>query len=212
MREVAFLQQLHKSTQRNYLERMNGNKAGCMSVAKDYGFYYWDGNRCFGFGGYRYDGRWASVAKSMIEYYGLKSGDKVLDIGCGKGHLMYEMSQLGCKVSGVDKSAYAYEQGKIPMLVGCCTKIPLEGKYDLTVSINAFHNLSYRDLKLAIKEMVRLSGGKMYICVESYRNEQELCNLQCWALTCQSFYSPDDWKEILTDNRYDGEIEFVFFE
>ena len=28
---------------------------------------------------------------------------------------------------------------------------------------------------------------------ESYRNNQELFNLQCWALTCETFFSPKEW-------------------
>lgn len=61
--------------------------------------------------------------------------------------------------------------------------------------------------------MVRVtkSDGKSYICVESYRNDQELMNLQCWALTCKSFCDPDDWKNILSDNGYKGDVEFIYF-
>ena len=29
--------------------------------------------------------------------------------------------------------------------------------------------------------------------VESYRNEQELFNLQCWALTCEAFFDTAAW-------------------
>ena len=29
--------------------------------------------------------------------------------------------------------------------------------------------------------------------VESYRNDKELFNLQCWALTCETFLRPEEW-------------------
>ena len=47
--------------------------------------------------------------------------------------------------------------------------------------------------------------------VESYRNDKELFNLQCWALTCKSFLAPDDWKWFLKKNNYKGDIEFIYF-
>ena len=49
------------------------------------------------------------------------------------------------------------------------------------------HNLKIFDLKKALKEIDRV-GKKSYIAVESFRNESELFNLQCWALTCESFF------------------------
>ena len=49
--------------------------------------YYFDGTRQQGYGGYKYDGRWKSVALSMIKHYSLKQNAKILDIGCAKGFL-----------------------------------------------------------------------------------------------------------------------------
>lgn len=217
MNEVNFLQSLHTATKRDYLARMNAEKPECMRVAKQYGFDYWDGDRKFGYGGYKYDGRWKPVAEAMARHYGL-SGHRVLDIGCGKAYLLRELNITNKTIIpfGVDISRYAiYEHN----LTGCCiadvsncTMLPYKADdMDLVYSINVFHNLSYHDLKLAIMEMVRVSKDKRYICVESYRTEEELCNLQCWALTCKSFYTPDDWKEILTDNGYSGDVEFITF-
>ena len=37
--------------------------------------------------------------------------------------------------------------------------------------------------------------------VESYRSEKELFNLQCWALTCDSFFTPSEWKYIFKKTR-----------
>jgi cyclopropane fatty-acyl-phospholipid synthase-like methyltransferase len=83
---------LHKATKRDYLARMVDDKVHCMMKAKEYEFDYWDGDRRYGYGGYKFiEGRWAPVAKALIDIYGLKNGSKVLDVGCGKAFLLYEM-------------------------------------------------------------------------------------------------------------------------
>ena len=57
-----FISSLHNSTKRNYLSRMIDNKVKCMIVAKKYGKDYWDGNRRYGYGGYKFiPGRWRII-------------------------------------------------------------------------------------------------------------------------------------------------------
>ena len=83
---VEFVTPLHKATVRDCLSRMNDNKVEAMIKAKEYGIDYWDGDRRYGYGGYKYiPGRWKPVAKAFIENYNLGPGSKILDIGCGKG-------------------------------------------------------------------------------------------------------------------------------
>lgn len=213
---VSFVTPLHTSSKRDYLARMNAEKPKCMRAAKQFGKDYWDGDRKFGYGGYHYDGRWKPVAKEIIAYYGLKGKTRILDIGCGKGHLLYEMGFLGepFKFNGIDISDYAIDNASTVsgLFFNNCTDLPFKNSvFDFTYSINVFHNLKYRDLKQAIREMVRVGKDKMYICVESYRNEQELTNLQAWQLTCLSYYSPDDWLQIYEDCGYTGDYEFIYF-
>ena len=47
--------------------------------------------------------------------------------------------------------------------------------------------------------------------VESYRNEEELFNLQCWALTCESFFSKKEWIWIFDTLGFKGDYEFIYF-
>ena len=90
-----FINPLHQKTKRNYIERMNNEKIECSKVAKKYEQEYWDGDRKYGYGGYKFiPGRWKPVAQDLISTYNLKSGSKVLDVGCGKGFLIYEMLQI----------------------------------------------------------------------------------------------------------------------
>ena len=100
---------LHQATKRDYLARMNDSKVEAMIKAKEYGFDYWDGDRRFGYGGYKFmPGRWTKVAKQLIEIYQLKAGSRVLDVGCGKGFLLFEMMLIepGLEIHGFDISDY----------------------------------------------------------------------------------------------------------
>ena len=47
--------------------------------------------------------------------------------------------------------------------------------------------------------------------VESYRTDLELFNLQCWALTCQTFFSKKEWIYLFKELKYKGDYEFIYF-
>jgi hypothetical protein len=79
------------------------------------------------------------------------------------------------------------------------------------MSLGALHNLRLPELKIALSEVERV-GNNGYIMLESYRNNQELFNLQCWALTCESFFDVDAWIWIYDHFGYTGDYEFIFFE
>ncbi len=211
---------LHESTKRDYLARMVDDKIHCMKIAKKYSKDYWDGDRRYGYGGYNYmPGRWKPVAEELINIYNLKSGSKVLDIGCGKGYLMHELKLLIPEITivGIDSSEYALEHAKdeispFVFKLRADDKLPyLDKEFDLVISLGTFHNLRLEQLKLALKEMERV-GKKGYLMLESYRNEEELFNLQCWALTAESFFDEDEWIWLYKHFGYKGDYEFIYFE
>ena len=217
---INIVSKLHQSTNRDYLKRMIDEKVECMKIAKKYEKEYWDGDRRYGYGGYKYiPGRWKPVAKSLIENYKLKSGSKVLDVGCGKGFLLYEMKLLmpGLEIKGFDISKYGIENSHKeikPDLFIHKAENPFPYKdeeFDLIISLGCLHNLKIFEVSKALKEINRV-GKDGYIMVESYRNEKELFNLQCWALTCETFLNPKEWGWLFDENNYKGDFEFIFFE
>jgi len=224
MSYIDFMSPLHKSTTRDYLARVNDPefpKAKAAELAKNWGFDYWDGDRRINYGGYRYmEGRWEKVAKLMADHYGLKAGDKILDIGCGKGFLLFDFTKVvpGIEVYGIDISEYAVENSKEEvkphLQVSNCTKLPFEDKaFDFVYSINTFHNLHNEDLEKALNEMNRVSkSNKQYICVESYRNEIEKANLLYWQVTCEQFNAAEDWNWWFKKTNYEGDISYIYFE
>lgn len=210
---------LHKRTLRDYIARMNDDKIQCMKVAKQYDKDYWDGDRRYGYGGYRYDGRWKVVAEKLIDLYLLREDAHILDVGCGKGYLLYEFKKLlpACSIAGFDISRYAIENSKEEVreyLFAYKAQEPYsfsDKEFDLVVSLTTLHNLELYDLKTALQEIERVGKSK-YIVVESFRNEEELFNLQCWALTCESFFSNQSWIWLFDEFGYTGDYEFIYFE
>jgi SAM-dependent methyltransferase len=223
MAYVDFLSVIHKSTKRDYLARVNDPefpKAKAAQLAKQWGFDYWDGDRRINYGGYRYmEGRWAKVAKAMADHYGLKSGDKILDVGCGKGFLLYDFTQVvpGIEVYGIDISQYAIDNAKPEIMdrikLGKADSLPFADKsFDLVYSINTLHNLHCYELDKALREIERVGKTHKYICVESYRNEEEKANLLYWQVTCEAFNTPEEWEWWFKTTGYSGDHSFIYFE
>jgi ubiquinone/menaquinone biosynthesis C-methylase UbiE len=218
---VELITPLHTRTSRDYLARMTDDKVHCMEVSRQYGQDYWDGDRRYGYGGYTYDGRWKPLAKQFIERYGLTNQSRVLDVGCGKAHLLHEIKRLlpGAWAVGFDLSEYALVHSPSPVLcqlsVGLaqderCYQYP-DKSFDLVISNGCLHNLKRYELPTALREIQRV-GQQAYICVESYRNAQEQFNLQCWALTCWAFYDHQEWISAYQEYGYTGDYEFIYFE
>jgi len=220
MAYVDFLTSVHKKTQRDYLGRVNEfPKAEAARLAKQFAYDYWDGDRKVGYGGYRYDGRWKSVAEAIARHYGLKAGDRVLDVGCGKGFLLYDFTQVvpGIEVCGLDISQYAIEHAEKevrPCLqVGNAIALPFEdASFDLVISITTLHNLYCFDLDKALREIERVGRRDKYVVVESYRNEVEKANLLYWQLTCEGFYTPEEWQWWFDRCGYRGDHSLIYFE
>lgn len=221
MAYIDLISKLYPKTKRDYLKRVtDDDKAECAAVAVQYGKDYWDGERKYGYGGYSYDGRHRPVAEELIKHYGLKAGDKVLDIGCGKGYLLYEFSQVlpGLQLTGFDISEYAIENAKEevkPFLrQGNAVSLPFEDHtFDLIVSVLALQNLYNYELRKALQEIQRVGkDNRKYIVIESYRNEREKANLLYWQLTCHSFYSPKEWEWFMEESGYTGDYFSIYFE
>ncbi len=223
LKEIDFISAIHKSTKRDYLGRVNDKefpKHKAAEIAKKFDFDYWDGDRRICYGGYKYiPGRWEKVANAMNNYYKLPPNPKILDVGCGKGYLLYDFLKIipDAEVYGLDISDYAISNSKPEirnkLTYGNANNLPWPNDYfDLVLSINTLHCLYSYDLYDSIKEIERVGKCNKYICVESYRNELEKANLLYWQVTCEAFNNPQEWVWLFNNIGYSGDYSFIYFE
>jgi len=182
------------------------------AIARQFGREYFDGARGQGYGGYRYDGRWVAIAERMRDFYGLKPGDSILDIGCAKGFLLHDFRQVvpGVRVAGLDISSYAIQNAmagvKPYLVVGTAAELPFQdGSFDLVISINVVHNLELDGCVQAIREMERVGRRHKYLQVDSWLTEKQRENFERWQLTAVTYFEPDGWRDVFRKAGYTGE-------
>lgn len=182
------------------------------ALARKFGKEFFDGTRDQGYGGYRYDGRWIPVVKRMIEHYSLSPNASILDIGCGKGFMLYDFKEALplATLAGIDISAYAIDNAmediKDFVEVSDCKKLPYDNHtFDLVISINTIHDVSYKDCKKALQEIERVGRAHKFIVVDAYRNNEEKERIFKWNLTAKTILHTDDWKKLFADGGYTGD-------
>jgi hypothetical protein len=210
-REINLLDSLPQTT-RDLKARASVKTEADREIAKRFDKDFFDGERRHGYGGYRYDGRWLSVAKRIVEYYGLKPNAKILDVGAAKGFLLYDFLQVlpTATVRGIDASEYARDNAYAGMKefidIGSADSLPYPDKsFDFVVSINSIHNLPPDRVRTALSEIERVSCGSSYITVDAWRTDEERERLLDWILTAESYFHVDDWKAIFQNVGFTGD-------
>ena len=172
MKQKNFIQNLHNSTKRNYLTRMLDKKrVNNMLTAQKFGKDYWDGPRRFGYGGHKYiPGRWKPLAKKLIKNYKLNNKSKIIDLGCGKGFLLYEIKKIipSIEITGLDISKYAIKNSKKEIknflkVFDIRRKLNYKkNHFDLAISLGTFHCFSLKDLEFSLKQMGKIAKKKIH--------------------------------------------------
>lgn len=211
MAELDLLRALPK-TKRNIAGRREAKTDAIVRVAKRFGQEYFDGPRTYGYGGYRYDGRWVPVAHDVVAHYGLKAGDRVLDVGCAKGFLVRDLLDAcpGLDVVGLDISAYALANADARcrgrLVRGTAEFLPFADRaFACVLALDTVHNLPRAGAVRALAEIQRVSGGRAFVRVDSYRNAAEKAVFEDWVLTAETHDSPDGWFALFAEAGYRGD-------
>jgi SAM-dependent methyltransferase len=218
MAEVDLLRALPR-TKRNVQKRKDAKDPAVVAISKQYGEMYFDGPRDYGYGGYRYDGRWIPVARDIVAHFGLKAGMRVLDIGCAKGFLVKDLLQVcpGLEAFGIDVSLYALmncEKEVVGRLhLGTAERLPFPDlSFDCVLSLNTVHNFPRpRGIKV-MQEIQRVSGGRAFVQVDSYHTPEQKEIFESWVLTAEFHDYPDEWKRLFRDAGYTGDYYWTIIE
>jgi ubiquinone/menaquinone biosynthesis C-methylase UbiE len=216
MSEIELLRSLPKG-KRDVKLRESAKTDEHVRISREYGEMYFDGPREYGYGGYRYDGRWQPVARDIVDHFGLKPGDRVLDVGCAKGFLVKDLLAIGIDAYGVDVSEYALlhcEREVVGRLhKGSAENLPFpDGSFAAVLAINTIHNLSRAQCVTAIREIERLAPGKGFIQVDSYRTPSQKAIFESWVLTARFYDYPDGWLKVFAEACYTGDWYWTIIE
>lgn len=218
MAEVNLLAKL-PNTKRNIEKRKQAQTAENIAVAKEFGRQYFDGSRDVGYGGYRYDGRWIPVAEDIVRHFGLKAGDRVLDVGCAKGFLVKDLMKVcpGLQVFGLDISEYALKHCEPEVVgrlhLGSADRLPFpDGSFSAVLSINTIHNFDRAGAIRALKEVERLAPGRGFVQVDSYRTPEQRELFMSWVLTARFHDYPEVWIDLFQEAGYTGDWYWTILE
>jgi len=211
IKEINLLKKYPK-TKRDLSKRGNEKTDEDRMIARRFDKEFFDGDRKNGYGGYYYNSKfWTEVVKDLNNFYKLKNGSKILDIGCGKGFMLFDFMKLNPNfvLEGIDISNYAITKAvpevKKFLKVGDAKSLPYEdNSFDLVISINTTHNLEINQCKKALSEMERVSRKDKYLIVDAYSNEIEKDRIFAWNLTAKTILSTNEWINLFEEAGYTG--------
>jgi SAM-dependent methyltransferase len=218
MAEVDLLRALPR-TKRNIQRRKDAKDPAVVAISKQYGEMYFDGPRDYGYGGYRYDGRWLPVARDIVDHFDLKPGMRVLDIGCAKGFLVKDLMLAcpGLEAFGLDISHYALMHGEPEVIgrlhLGTAEKLVFpDHSFDCVLCLNTVHNFPRPRAIKVMQEIERVSGGRAFVQVDSYHTPEQKEIFESWVLTAEFYDYPQGWIELFREAGYTGDYYWTIIE
>jgi len=210
--EIDLMENYPKS-KRDLTKRLEEKTPEDRALARKFGKEFFDGDRSHGYGGFSYNSRfWEPVVPTFKEYYNLDENSKILDVGCAKGFMLYDFQRLipGIEVQGIDVSQYAIENSKEEvkefLQVADARKLPFpDNHFDLVISVTTLHNLNKEDMKIALKEIMRVTKKDAFITLDAYRDDEEKKRMEAWNLTALTMMHTKEWEEFFKQCDYSGD-------
>ena len=205
-----------KKTKRNSISGSRGilNKFKAWKLNEE----YYDGKRINGYGGFKYDGRWKKILPKIIKRYRLNKNSKILEIGCKKGFLIYDLKSLipKIKVIGIENHIYPIKKADKKIRQHLFKKDYYDLKkykkneFDLVIGFNSIYMQNLGDVIKTLEEISRISK-KSYISIASYKNKADRDKFLDWTLLGTTILKKDEWRKIFKLVSYTGDYYCLLY-
>jgi len=178
---------------------------------------FFDGNRNYGYGGFKYDGRWKSVAEKICNEYKLNNSLSFLQIGCEKGFLLKDLKDKYKKmrIDGIETSNYAITNS-IPdakeNIKYCNNYTDLEygdSEFDFIFALGVVYTHNLTNAIKCLREIQRVGKGKSFITLASYENRDDYWLFKQWSLLGTTILRKNEWRKVLSHVNYSGDYSFT---
>ena len=176
---------------------------------------YYDGQRENGYGGFHYDGRWATIMPSIIKEYELNHNSSVLDLGCKKGFFLHDLKQALPKIQikGVEDHAYPIDQAiesvKEELILCPYDKLPFnDNSFDFVMAFASIYMLNFGGVLNSLREIQRVGKGRSYVTLGAYSTKEEKELFLEWTLLGTTVLHEDEWLEVFKETGYTGDYFF----
>tara|TARA_S200000501_G_C20857238_1_gene758194 strand:- start:2065 stop:2748 length:684 start_codon:yes stop_codon:yes gene_type:complete len=186
-------------------------------VASYRGKEFYDGKRIFGYGGFKYDGRWKQVADIICKKYNLNNKSSFLQLSSKKGFLLNDIKLKfsKMKIRGLETSNYAITRTmqsvkKNVKKVNDYKRLNLKSKsFDFVLALGVVYEYGLDGAIACLKEIQRVSKGRSFITLGSYSSREEFWKLKQWTLLGVTLLKNKEWVEVLKHVKYTGDYDFV---
>ena len=100
-----------------------------------------------------------------IRYCGFRKNQSLLDVGCGGGHLIYDLRQLGYRAEGIDPFIEADAKDKFGVRVRKVDIRQVSDRYDAILFRHSLEHMPHQVETLAAARDRLLPGGKVVVCI-----------------------------------------------
>ncbi len=186
-------------------------------VAGDREKDFFDGHRNYGYGGFKYDGRWKKVADKISEEYNLNENSSFLQLNSEKGFLLKDFKDKSKKMNlvGLETSNYAIEntleEVKENILkVDSYTKLNFKNnQFDFIMALGVIYTYTINQAIKVLSEIERVGVGKSFITLASYTDHNDYWLFKDWTLIGAIILRKEEWLEVLKAANYSGDYYFT---
>ena len=178
---------------------------------------FFDGHRNYGYGGFKYDGRWKKIADKICKEYNLNNQSFFLQLGCEKGFFDKDIKTKLPKmnVEGLENSKYAIENSmkeikqNIKFVDSYLSLDYEDNKFDFVIALGVVYTQSISGAIKLLKEIQRIGKGKSFITLASYQNINDYWLFKQWSLLGTTILLKEEWIKILEHTKYTGDYSFT---